>query len=144
MSVLLNLDPKNCHTPRNVLPLLFRTDNDQPKDIQSFFVPLLNALLRVIDQDGIPMLFHDGIYCCVRIHPVWVSTELQVLMKVSSTTGQNGKHPCRFCEISGVYIGHYYFPSCLYKHGPSRRERRDYYDPRQLPLRTTLAIEDTF
>ena len=65
-------------------------------------------------------------------------------MRVASTTGQNGKHPCRFCEINGVYIGHYYFLSWLYKDSPSRRGRKEYYDSRQLPLRTTLAIEDTF
>ena len=133
LAIFLSLPPEERYSVKNVLPLMFIPGGCQPSHLQSFLIPLINEVNYTM-PDGVMMHFYDGSRRKVRIHLVWFSTDLDALTKVASLTGHNGKTPCRFCFIQGIYSHssrHYYFPCSLCLLGSSRPTTL--YNPASLP-----------
>lgn len=62
----------------------------------------------------------------------------------------NGKCPCRYCNISGVWVRscrHYYFPSAIVQENDESGNECSFverYDPSNLSMRTTYDIKSTW
>ena len=112
-AINLNLPPHQRYMPQNVFPLAFVPSPNQPKDIQSFLLPLVRELKKA--TNGIMMTFPDGSQRLVRVHLVGFTGDQPAVSKVSGLIGHNGKSPCRDSTIQGYYRNHYYFPSKVYE-----------------------------
>lgn len=116
VALIHNLAPDQRFLVKNTLPLAFIPGPSEPKDLESFLVPLFNELCENLATDGTLIQFHDGVERKVRIHLLWMSGDFPAISKVAGVKGQNGKSPCRFCRVVGVWSDvnrHYYFPSML-------------------------------
>lgn len=142
-AILLNLPPDQRFLIRNILPFSFIPGPKEPKNLESFLVPLFNEIQSVLDQGGVEMIFSDGVVRRVRIHLMWLSGDLPAIAKICRLSGHNGKSPCRFCTILGYYLAvsrHYYFPSKVIREGETRATVL--FDPSALPTRTVEDIQD--
>ena len=146
LAVLLNHEPSRRYSVKQILPLMFIPGGTQPTNLQSFLTPMINEINSTL-PDGFPMKAFDGIERNVRLHLVWFTTDLDALTKVASLVGHNGKTPCRFCLIQGVYSSssrHYYFPCSLLTQRSTTPTVR--FDPASLPKRSgdsiTIAIQE--
>ena len=110
-AINLNLPPHERFKVKNILPLGFVPGPTQPKNLQSYCVPIINEVRKTLSSDGVKLRFYDGAMRMVRIHIVAFSGDQPATCKLSGLVGHNGKTPCRACKIQGLRVGHYYFPS---------------------------------
>ena len=129
-AINFNLPPHQRYIPQNVLPLAFVPGPRQPKDIQSFLIPLVREMMRA--KDGIMMTLPDGSSRLVRVHLIGFTGDQPAVCKVSGLIGHNGKKPCRDCKIQGYFSGHYYFPS---KIALNSSQTQAIFNPRKLSIR---------
>lgn len=83
------------------------------------------------------LLFHDGTLRRVILVLLYFSGYQPAVSKISGLIGQNLKHQCRDCLISGVYSGHYYFPAKYVD--PTSWTLISKYNPRRFSARSSEA-----
>lgn len=117
----------------------------EPSDLDSFLSPLVAEMLSL--KEGIPAV--DGSYnepFTLRAHIVLVSGDTPAISKMMKMTGHNGRQPCRFCKIEGVWSEssrHYYFPHTnftMHRRENMRREILRVITSGNLNLRTATGI----
>ncbi|PVF91702.1 hypothetical protein CPB86DRAFT_667605, partial [Serendipita vermifera] len=101
---------------QHILPFAVLPGPNQPKDFNSFLLPLcqqLDHLARGIDcYDGERMeMFKLRAFLIVAVG------DMQAIKHLSGMKGPGAIHPCHLCHIGGVY----------------QRERKKYYNPLRLP-----------
>ena len=144
VAVLLNLPPSSRYKMRNVIPLMFIPHGKEPKDLQSYLIPLLNELQSLERSNGVELRFYDGSIRQVRIHLLFFTADLVAMKRLLSISGHNGKAPCRFCKVVGSYLpqsNRYYFMSTI--RDSLSDEPNVLYDLRNLPLRSPNSISET-
>ena len=136
IGIIFNLLPNLRFVVKNVLPLAFVPGPHEPTNLQSFLKPLIRELEDLNRNGGLPLEFHDGTARRVRVHLLWFTGDLPAVKKCSGVKGHNGKRPCRFCLIEGMWSmvhRHNYYPSRCSCEGGGMEER---FSPSHLPLRT--------
>ena len=83
IGVLYNFSPALRYATRNVVPLMYIPGPKEPKDLESFFIPLLNEILDVHANDGIEMTFYDGIARKVGTHVIWFQGDTPAVLKAA-------------------------------------------------------------
>ena len=66
------------------------------------------------EGDGVEFTFFDRVTRRIRVHIVWFAGDLPAVKKLLGIKGHNGKRPCRFCLIAGIWSEaqrHTYYPS---------------------------------
>ena len=114
IGIIYNLSPDKRFRMQNILPFSFVPGPKEPKNLQSFLLPLILELERINEGGGTKMRFPDGSVNKVRVHLLWFTGDLPAVAKVGGLVGHNGKSPCRFCLQIGYYLvssNRYYFPS---------------------------------
>ena len=101
-----NLPPHIRYKVKNFLPIVFVPGPQQPQDMQSFLIPVVNEIWKTHHED-VMMKFYDGVVRRVRIHVIYFSGDQQAICKCGGLVGYNGKSPCRSCKILGEYHVHY-------------------------------------
>ena len=74
------------------------------------------------------------------MHALWITRDLPAVKKVAGLKGHNGKLPCRFCLIEGIWCEahrHNYYPLMVKDGGLVKRR----YSSGIPPLRT---VEETY
>jgi Transposase family tnp2 len=134
----LNLHPEDRVKKENMLLYGIIPGPRQPQDFNSFLHPLVDELLEL--EGGVEC--YDGLTkerFSLRAHLLFVSGDMPALKKVSGLGASNGVHPCRFCEIGGIYSSchkHYYYPLLP----PEGTTGKTTYNPDNLPMRSHEAI----
>jgi Transposase family tnp2 len=133
----LNLHPEIRVKKENMFLYSIIPGPRQPVDFNSFLHPLVKEMLDL--ESGVEC--YDGLkdeWFTLRAHLLFVSGDMPAIRKVSGLGGPNNAHPCRFCEIKGIYDSshrHYYFPL-----QPPKKTIGTTYDPNNLPMRTHETI----
>ena len=120
-AINMNLPPSIRFYIRNLIPLGFVKGPQKPARIDSYFRPLLSEIHETAEENKF-LVFHDGVQRMVRLHVLWFTGDLPALASMCGLRGHNGRSPCRFCQISGVWCStsrHYYFPSRILEMKPS-------------------------
>lgn len=136
----LNLAPERRYLTRNVIPLCFIPGPSQPKQLQSFLIPLIEEVEMSVEDGGVDMTFFDGSLRKVRLHILYFSGDQPAVSKASGLTGCNGKSPCQDCRIQGFYsqsARHYYFPSKI-RQSSGSDQFVTFFDNRDLPIRSEI------
>lgn len=141
-ALMLNLPPHARYQVKNTLPFLFVPGPKQPKDLQSFLLPLVNELCEIDRIGGVRLKFYDGVERLVRVHLMWVGGDIPGSSKMGGLVGSTGKCCCRACRMAGVlsHHGHYYYPSMITDQGRLCRV----YDISNPPMRTDQSIEEAY
>ena len=137
VAIICNLPPHLRYSLKNMLPLAFIPGPTEPKNLQSFFEPFIREIEDTNEGDGVEFTFFDGVTRRIRLHILWFAGDLPAVKKLSGIKGHNGKRPCRFCLIAGIW-------SEAHRHSYySSKMREDEYsdiitlfDAENLPLRT--------
>ena len=72
---------------QNVLPFAFVLGFREPKNLQSFLLPLIHELERINRGSGISRRFQDGNVHKVRVHLLWFTGDLPAIAKVGGLVG---------------------------------------------------------
>lgn len=143
IAMIANLPPWERFKIRNILPLLIIPGPFNPVDLVSFLEPLLDELEELSVAKMVQLW--DGTVVRVRVHLLFILGDLPVLAKLCYLRGRNGRAPCRFCTIHGVYRGHVYFPMAvrvdIQPGNSGRRSVKKLWDPRRLPLRDEESLK---
>ena len=136
IGTICNLPPNMRFAVKNVLPFAFVPGPTEPTNLQSFLKPLVRELQEINKDGGVKLQFYDGSTRKVRVHLLLFTGDLPAVKKCSGLKGHNGKCPCRFCLIVGVWSPHhrhYYYPSRIASEGGGMDEL---FDPNSLEVRT--------
>ena len=87
-----NLPPHICYKVKNFLPIAFAPSLQQPQDMQSFLIRVVNEIWKTHHED-VMMQLHDGVVRRVRIHVIYFSGYQQAICKCGGLVGYNGKSP---------------------------------------------------
>ena len=91
-----NLPPQNLFKIKNLLPIAFVPGPDQPANLQSFRLPVVNEIMSSFaDNESTALKFYDGEMRKARIHVASASGDQPAVCKFSGLIGPNGKYPCR-------------------------------------------------
>ncbi|KAL1914108.1 uncharacterized protein VTP21DRAFT_1110, partial [Calcarisporiella thermophila] len=107
-----NLSPEVRVKKENILIALMIPGPKQPKNIDSFLVPLINELKEL--EDGVSC--YDGYEkksFILSAYTVFWSGDIPAITKLIGFTDHNSYHGCRFCTIRGIYHRdkrHIYYP----------------------------------
>lgn len=143
LAIILNLSPAIRYKISNIIPLGF-APGPSPSNLQSYFAPLLHEIREDIGCDGSIFQFYDGVNRLVRVHVVWVLGDLPVVAKLAGVQGHNGRKPCRFCHVTGIWSPpnrHYYYPSKVIQEDGTIIQNFDLSDP---PSRTIDEIQSCY
>ena len=139
-SIVCNLAPHLRFSVKNVLLFAFVPGPSEPSNLQSFMEPLLKEIEYLNTDGGYVFQFYDGIERKVRVHILWVTGDFPAVKKLSGVKRHNGKLPCRFCTIEGIWCPahrHNYYPIKV-SDGGKVSER---YDVEFLPQRTVENLQ---
>ena len=137
VAIICNLPPHLRFAVKNMLPLAFIPGPTEPTNLQSFFEPLIREIEDMNAGGGVEFTFFDGVTRRIRVHIMWFAGDLPAVKKMSGIKGHNGKRPCRFCLIAGIWSEaqrHTYYPSKMREDEYS--EVVTLFDIANLPLRT--------
>jgi len=133
-----NLPPEIRIHIENLIPLGLMPGPSQPKDMDSFLVPLHDDAWRL--ARGIEA------YDCetnskfkLHAYVLTASADMQAAKHLSGMKGPNALSPCRICKLRGVYYAErrrYYYPLDTPHDKPSPAHRPATYNPRNLPMRS--------
>ena len=142
----LNLCPEERCKIKNMVPFGFIPGPNNPKDLQSFLLPLYEELALL--ESGIFVNDWEGNRRIVRVFLLFVTADLPALSKVILTRGHNALSPCRYCKVHGIYDEvrkTYYYPSAV---GGSeyQRPKRILWNPERIDalLRTPSEVRNDF
>ena len=128
----LNLSPEERCKIENMIPFGFIPGPRNPKDLQSFLIPLYEELHRL--ESGFPVTDWEGNRRDVRLFLLFVTADLPALSKVIRTRGHNALSPCRFCEVQGTYDDDrktYYYPSAV-EESKNQHRRSVFWRPERI------------
>ena len=128
----LNLSPEERCKIKNMVPFGFIPGPKNPKDLESFLLPLYEELKSL--ESGISVKDWEGNSRIVRVFLLFVTADLPALSKVILTKGHNAISPCRYCKVQGIYDElrkTYYYPSAI-GGGEYRRQRRILWSPERI------------
>ena len=145
-AIVWNLAPHLRFSFNNVLPFAFVSRPSEPSDLQSFMEPLLKEIENLNANGGCMFQIYHGVLRKVRVAILWVTGDLPAVKTLFGVKGPNGKLPCRFCKIEGIWCPAHRHNcyTITVRDGGNVSER---YDVAFLPLCTieesTVTIEKT-
>lgn len=114
-----NLPPKDRVKMHNMLFITMAPGPRQPRDLDSFMVPLISELktlnegVEAIDGSLDRELPDEQRRFVLKAHLLTASGDGPGITKLMHLTGHRGTYPCRFCWLKGTYSDtnkRYYFP----------------------------------
>jgi len=135
--LILNTDPKNRVEKPNLILCGIIPGPRNPKDIQSFFKPLVDELKEL--ANGISDVYDafTDTYFTLHAHLVLITADLPAMAKIMGISEHGSYQYCRFCMIQGVHAGHVYCP--LRTPDGTPPEFAFDHDPASLPLRNNAT-----
>lgn len=123
-----NLPPAERVKTRNIILLGFVPGPTHPKDIDSFLAPLVNKMLSL--RHGVKSYnASKSEEFVLKAHITTVTGDFPAIAMLMNMKGPNGKYPCRYCTICGVFCTkskHYYYPhTCDIKSYENDLARKD-------------------
>ena len=105
----------------------------QPKDFDSFLLPLVEELIQLIK--GVPVFDESTMEVfLLRLFLILIFGDMPAIAKLMRMKGVGGIFPCRSCEIMGIRdLGN---TRSTAHYTPLHRDGGASYDPLALPLRT--------
>lgn len=147
VAINLNLNPSIRFLLKNLIPLGYIKGPADPDRLDTFFVPLIDEVSKINDENGVKVLCGDGIQRSIRVHVLWITSDKAARVKLAATCGHNGRCPCETCEIEGYWLSqskHYYYPSKILERTRSGNMWTIKFQIDDLPKRTIDSIEEVW
>lgn len=83
---------------KNLIGVAFLPGPDYPKDVHSFFAPIIKEL-NLLSRNGMDVTIEEGMKIHPKVHVLVQSGDISMISEVHHLSGNTSYYGCRYCTI---------------------------------------------